>query len=156
PEGATLAGREGRFYTKNAAGQAVAALPLTAIAEAAAAAGRLPEPRRTLAVRFVVSFYNAAVAALLLAVFYTAARRLGLGAPAALAGALMLGFTTPLWVYAKSFMAEPLEGLGLLLTLAGAARAGVPAPGEPSRRPEGLAALGAFIAVSAKLSMLPL
>ena len=33
PEGATLAGRDGRFYSKNAAGQAVLALPLTALAE---------------------------------------------------------------------------------------------------------------------------
>jgi len=145
PEGATLAGRGVRLYTKNAAAQAIAALPLTALGEAAAAASGLAEPRRTLAVRFVVSFFNAAVTALLLGVFYAAARRLGARASPALAATLMLGFTTPLWVYSKSFMAEPLQALGLLLALAGAAGGAA-----------GLAALGAFLAVSAKLSMLPL
>src|SRR5207248_7676771 len=83
------------------------------------------------------------------------ARALGAGRVAALLATLMLGFATPVWVYAKSFMAEPLEALGLLLALIGASLAGAPrrrgAP-EPAR----VAALGAFVAVSAKLSMLPL
>ena len=145
PEGATLAGRGGWLYTKNAAAQAIAALPLTALGEAATAASGLPEPRRTLAVRFVVSFFNAAVTALLLGVFYAAARRLGARASPAFTATLMLGFTTPLWVYSKSFMAEPLQSLGLLLALTGAAGAAA----LPT-------AVGAFLAVSAKLSMLPL
>src|SRR5262245_58889823 len=38
PPGATLTGPDGRAYTKNAAGQAVAALPLVALADALAAA----------------------------------------------------------------------------------------------------------------------
>ena len=66
-----------------------------------------------------------------------------------LAATVLLGFTTPLWVYAKSFMAEPLQALGLLLALAGAAGARAGARDGPRR-------LGVLIAVSAKLSMLPL
>jgi len=150
PAGATLDGHDGRHYTKNAAAQAIAALPLTALAEGAAGAARLAEPRRTLAVRFGVSFFNALVTAALLGVFYATTRALGAGPGAGFLATLLLGFTTPLWVYAKSFMAEPLEALGLLLALAGAARAASDARGAR------LAGLGVFIAVAAKLSMLPI
>ena len=151
PVGATLDGRDGRHYTKNAAGQAVVALPLVAAAEVATARLPLTEPRRTLALRFAVSFFNAVVVALLLAVFYVTVRALGVAAEGALDATLMLGFTTPLWVYGKSFMAEPLQALGLLLALAGSTRAAL---GEA--RQTAWAGLGVLIAVSAKLSMLPL
>lgn len=150
PEGATVPGPGGRLYTKGAPEQALLALPLVATAEAAARVAGLDPARRTLAVRFVASFFNAIVTALLLGVFYASARGLSVGAGGAFAGTLLLGFTTPLWVYAKSFMAEPLQALGLLLALEGAARAGE-SPVAPRR-----AALGALLAISAKLSMLPL
>jgi hypothetical protein len=106
PEGATMPGRGGHAYTKNSAGQAVAALPLAALAAVVSRA--VPAARRELAERAVVSFFNAIVTAVLLGVFYSTARSLGVSGSAAMAGALLLGFTTPLWVYAKSFMAEPL------------------------------------------------
>jgi hypothetical protein len=122
--------------------------------EAAARAGRLDPARRDLAVRFLVSFFNAFVTAALLGVFYWGTRRLGVGTRAALAAALMLGFTTPLWVYSKSFMAEPLQALGLLLALLGASLAAGPA--RSRRTAEVLAGAGVLLAVSAKLSMLPL
>jgi len=161
PVGATLDGPGGRHYSKNTAGQAIAALPLVALGEAAASAARLSPGRHALAVRFVASFFNAIVAALLLACFYVVARRMRVSARVALVTALLLGFTTPLWVYAKSFMAEPLQALGLLLLLAGLAGvfdegpAAAPAP-APSARSQWAAFLGAFIAISAKLSMLPI
>ena len=151
PEGATLQGRHGRAYSKNAAAQAIAALPLVAVGDAAARGAGLPPARRELAARFVASFFNALVTAILLGVFHAAARALGAGSGAAFAATLMLGFATPLWVYSKSFMAEPLQALGLLLALTGSARA---AAGE--RRGTKLAALGVLLAVSAKLVMLPL
>jgi hypothetical protein len=151
PVGATLDGPDGRHYTKNAAGQAVIALPLVAVAEATAARLPMPEPRRVLAVRFVVSFFNALVAALLLASFYRTVRALGVRPRVALAASMMLGLTTPIWVYAKSFMAEPLQALGLLLALAGSTRA---AAGVG--RGAWWAGLGVALAVSVKLSMLPL
>jgi len=149
PEGATLQAHDGRFYTKNAAGQALLALPLVAAGEAAASISRLPERQHDLAVRAITSFFNAAVTAILLGVFYVVVRGLGVGVGAALAAALGLGFTTPVWVYAKSFMAEPLQALGLLLAVAGCAwaRAG---------RGAWLAGVGIALAVSTKLSMLPL
>jgi hypothetical protein len=158
PEGATVTRPDGSFRSKNTAGQAVLAMPFVAAGEAAAAVARFGPERRVLASRFVASFFNAFVAALLLAALYVLARRLGATAGAAFATAALLGFTTPLWVYSKSFMAEPLEALGLLLALANAALASAggeqPLPGERKRL--WFAALGAFLAVSAKASMLPL
>lgn len=154
PEGATLKGQGGRDYTKNAAAQAVLALPLVAAGETAARLAHLDEQRTRLAVRFLASFFNAFICALLLAACYAAARRLGASRRAALLTTLTLGFATPLWVYSKSFMAEPLEALGLLLALYGASMSGTPS--QRGMTPERVAALGAFIAISAKLSMLPL
>lgn len=151
PEGATLTGPHGRHYTKNAAGQAVLALPVIAAGEMAAQKIPLSPNRRVLAGRAITSFFNALITALLLGAFYRAARHLGVRARPALAATLMLGFTTPLWVYAKSFMAEPVQALGLLLALEGAARAG----GGESRA-SWIAALGVLLAVSVKLAMLPL
>ncbi|MBI5168815.1 MAG: hypothetical protein HZA61_04940 [Candidatus Eisenbacteria bacterium] len=158
PEGATLAGPDGRSYSKNTAGQAVLALPLVAVGEAAAKAAGFREARAVLASRFVASFLNAFVTAVLLGAFYAFARRLGVRTREALAATALLGFTTPLWVYAKSFMAEPLEALGLLLTLGNAALAGAGGPQKlrDENRRTWFAALGAFLAVSAKASMLPL
>ncbi len=161
PPGATLAGSDGRHHTKNAALQAVLALPLVAAGEAAVRAVPLAPARRELAVRFVTSFFNAFVIAILLGVFYVTARRLGIGSRVALGSTVLLGFTTPLWVYSKSFMAEPLQSLGLLLALAGCAGVGSDAR-NVARREDGVAwderaaALGVFLAVSVKLSMLPL
>lgn len=156
PEGATLQGPDGRFYSKNTAGQAVLALPLVALGDAAAHAAGFREPRAELAARFAASFFNALVASVLLAVLYHGLRRLRVSARAALAATVLCGFTTPLWVYAKSFMAEPLEALGLLCALLGAARAGAaPAPAD-QRAGERTAGIGAFLAVSAKLGVAPL
>ncbi|HTR97952.1 MAG TPA: hypothetical protein VMH61_08625 [Candidatus Acidoferrales bacterium] len=155
PPGATLDGPDGRHYTKNTAGQAVLALPLAALAELGARAAHLPSARTELGVRFIVSFFNGLVTAILLGVFYALARRLGAGPGAALGASALLGFTTPLWFYAKSFMSEPLEALGLLLALGNAALASAGGaqerPGE--RRAQRLAALGAFVAIAVKPSM---
>ncbi len=153
PEGATLEGPDGRHYTKNAAAQAVIALPWVAAVEAAVRAAPIDAPRRDLAERFGASFFNAMVTAILLAVFYTVTRRLDVGPRSAFGATLLLGLSTPLWVYAKSFMAEPLQALGLLLALAGCAGVGA---GRRDARPERMAGLGVWLAVSVKLSMLPL
>jgi hypothetical protein len=153
PEGATLEGPDGRHYTKNAAAQAVIALPWVAAVEGAVRAAPIAEHQRELAERFGISFFNAVVTAILLAVFYTVVRRMEVGPRSALAATVLLGASTPLWVYAKSFMAEPLQAIGLLLALAGCAGVGA---GRAYARPERMAGLGVFLAVSVKLSMLPL
>ena len=93
PEGATPPGPDGKFYSKNTAGQAVLALPLVAVGE-----GRPRRPRgfresKVLASRFVASFLNAIVTAVLLGAFYAFARRLGVRTREALAATAMLGFS---------------------------------------------------------------
>ena len=55
PEGATLGGPDGRFYSKNTAGQAVLALPLVSLGEPAAKAAGFREGRAVLASRLVAS-----------------------------------------------------------------------------------------------------
>jgi hypothetical protein len=156
PEGATLVGHDGRFYSKNTAGQAVLAFPFVVAGDVVARASGFRDARAEWASRFVVSFFNALVASLVLAYAYSALRAFRVGVRPAFATAVLLGFTTPFWVYAKSFMAEPLEALGLLLALTGAARAGAaPAPAD-ARSGEWHAALGALLAVSVKLGVLPL
>jgi hypothetical protein len=151
PEGATLQGPDGRQYTKNTAGQAVLALPLVVAAEAVTRAVPMSPQRRELAVRFAVSFFNAIVTAILLGVFYGTVRALGIAPHTALNVTLMLLFTTPLWPCAKTFSAEPLQALGLLLALSGSARAALGDPRGPLA-----AGLGVLLAISVKLAMLPL
>ena len=155
-EGATLQGPDGRYYSKNTAGQAVLALPLVVAGDIAAKAGGFNGERAQLAARFLASFFNSLVAALLLAALWSGLRSLRVSARAALAATVLVGFTTPLWIYAKSFMAEPVEALGLLLALTGAAQAGAAPAAADARRGGRLAALGAFLAISAKLGVTPL
>ena len=105
------------------------------------------------------------LAALVLAALYVV-RRAGWGCARARRTRprqLMLGFTTPLWVYAKSFMAEPLEvagpadGAGQRITdgRRGRPRTNFPRRASSPRRSAG--ARRVLLAVSRpRLSMLPL
>lgn len=156
PEGATTIGSGGRSVSKNHAGQAVLALPIVAAGEAAARLSGLPEAKQRLASRFVVAFFNAIVVAVLVGVLVTLALALGASSAAAAASAAALVFTTPLWIYAKSFMAEPMQALGLLLAVAGAALARESAgfPAAERRRAEWMSGIGVCLALSAKASML--
>ena len=157
PEGSTLRGPDGRHYTKNAAGQAVLALPVVALAEAgddrAAAGSGAARPGGALR-RLVL-------------------RRAGDGAAARapLRGGARAGrgdrrgarprrrcsaSPAPAWIYAKSFMAEPLQALGLLLALL-RRRCCRRRRSAAARSRFALAAgLGVLLAVSVKLAMLPL
>lgn len=157
PYGATLIGRDGKHYSKNHAGQAVLALPLVAVAEAATRLSGLPEARQRLLSRALTSGFNALLVAALAGMFVSLALRLGASRGAAVAAAVSMVFTSPLWVYAKSFMAEPLQAIGLLLAIAGAAlaRESTSLPAADRRAAERWSMLGVFLAVSAKASMLP-
>ena len=156
PEGATMRGPDGQTYSKNTWGEALLALPLVVAGDVAARAAGFQGERAQWAARFVASFFNAVIAALLLAALYATLRGLRVSARASLGATAALGFTTPLWIYAKSFMAEPLEALGLLLAISGAARAGAASGAADQRSGERIAAVGAFLAISAKLAVAPL
>src|SRR5439155_485384 len=82
-EGATLRGPDGRSYSKNTAGEAVLALPLVVAGDAAARAAGFRDERAELAARFVASFFNAVVAALIVAALALAFRELRVSARAA-------------------------------------------------------------------------
>src|SRR5262249_5899929 len=63
PEGATLRGPDGRFYSKNTAGEAILALPFVVVGDVAARAAGFRGERAEWAARFVASFFNAVVSA---------------------------------------------------------------------------------------------
>ena len=67
PEGSTMRGPDGRIYTKNTWGQALLALPLVATGVAVVHIGGFSGTRAELATRFIPSFFNGIVGALLLA-----------------------------------------------------------------------------------------
>ncbi|MBI4484264.1 MAG: hypothetical protein HY652_15425 [Acidobacteria bacterium] len=103
----------GNYYGKYGIGQSLAAVPFYGLGSAASQL--LPRYDRRWILRFFVSLTNTLVAAASVAVFFSLARALGCGPRAGLLLALVLGFATPLWVYAKTFLSQPLM-LCLLLS----------------------------------------
>jgi hypothetical protein len=156
PEGATMRGPDGKIYTKNTWGEALLALPLVVAGIAAAHLGGFSGARAELASRFVPSFFNGIVGAFLLAAAYSVMRSLRLSPRGSLAAAVMLGFTTPMWVSAKGFACEPVEALGMLLALGGGAMAGAATLPADRRRGGQWAAFGAFLAIFVKLGVAPM
>jgi hypothetical protein len=59
------------------------------------------------------------------------------------------------WVAAKSFAAEPVEALGLLLVVVGGAKAGAAPDPREQRQGEWWAGIGAFLALLVKVAMGP-
>ena len=72
-----------------------------------------PEPSSILPL--VVLLYNPVAAAALIALTFLLARRIGLKTPYAIAAALIAGFGSPIWIYAKTLSSIPLAAA---LTLA--------------------------------------
>ena len=155
PEGATIAGPDGRTYSKNTWGQALLAFPLVALGDLAGGAAGFSAERAELATRCVASFLNAIVTALMLAAAWLGMRALRVSPRASFAATLLLGFTTPLWVSAKSFAAEPVEALGILLAVVGGAQAGGAPDPRDQRLGEWWAGAGAFLAIFVKLAVAP-
>ncbi len=113
-------GPDGRLYPKAALGQALAAAPFYALGRVAAAA--FPEARRDLVTRAVTSLLNPFVCAALAAVLFLLFLAVGAAPRAAFFWAVATLLSTPLWVYGKSFLTEPLLALGLAAGLYGALR----------------------------------
>jgi len=113
-------GPDGRLYPKAALGQAIAAAPFYAAGRLAA----LPvaPARRELVTRAVTSLLNAFVGGALGALLFLLFLHVGASPRGALFWAAATCLTTPLWVYAKSFLTEPLLALGLVAGLYGALR----------------------------------
>ncbi len=112
PSGNGYPGRDGRLYAKAGLGQAVVAAPFLAAGDLAAAAGArgvaFLRGKQEFVVRAVTSSLNLVLGALGVAAFFLTAIAFGAGAKRALLVATAFAVGTPQWVYAKTFLTEPL------------------------------------------------
>jgi len=113
-------GPDGHLYPKAGIGQAIAAAPFYALGRAAAIP--FSGARKELVTRAVTSLLNAFVGGLLGAILFLLFLEVGTTPRAALFWACATCLATPIWVYAKSFLTEPLLALGLVAGLYGALR----------------------------------
>ncbi len=176
----TVEGRGGRHYSKLGVGQSVAGLPMyyagclvEALFPGAAAFSAYSEyvyiprgkqfvtaePQTLIRISkvdgarvFFTTLTNAFVVAGVCLLFFMLLRGFGVDARAGLAGALLLGFATPFWVYSRDLFGEPLFALSLLGVFHLLA--------EPGEAPAGrrLAAAGALssVGVLTRVSFAPL
>jgi hypothetical protein len=121
PEGAwglaTSTGRDGRQYAVTGPGQSFLAVPLYLLGKTAAPL--LPPGGRGYATRFAVALFNPLVTAATVAILYALAQRLGSRGGAALGLAAIYGLATTAWPHGRTFFAEPLTALLLLLAFYG-------------------------------------
>ena len=110
---ATTTGRDGQQYSVYGPVQSVLAIPLYVAGRVATPL--LPPDARGYILRFAVSLFGAFVTAATVALLYLLARRLRYGTGAALALALIYGLATGAWPHGRTFFAEPLTALFLLL-----------------------------------------
>jgi len=119
PDGAwgltTTTGRDGQQYSVYGPAQAVLAIPL--YVAGLAATPLLPPDARGYVLRFAASYFGAFVTAATVALLYLLTRRLRYGNGAALGLALIYGLATSAWPHGRTFFAEPLTALFLLLIL---------------------------------------
>ena len=113
-------GPDGRLYPKAALGQALCAAPFYALGRGVATL--FPPARRDLVTRAVTSLLNPFVSGALASVLFLLFLAVGASPRPAFFWALATLLTTPLWVYGKSFLTEPLLALGLAAGLLGALR----------------------------------
>jgi len=121
PEGAwglaTSTGQDGRQYAVTGPGQSFLAVPLYLLGMIGAPL--LPPGARGYATRFAVAMFNPLVTAATVALLYLLARRLGSRGGAALGLAAIYGLATTAWPHGRTFFAEPLTALLLLLAFYG-------------------------------------
>jgi hypothetical protein len=113
-------GPDGRLYPKAGIGQALAAAPFFALGKAAAIP--FSPAKKELVTRAVTSLLNAFASGLLGAILFLLFLEVGAAPRGALFWACATCLATPLWVYAKSFLTEPLLALGLTAGFYGALR----------------------------------
>jgi hypothetical protein len=107
---------EGALYAQYTPGQALAALPLYLLGKGLARS--FPAAQEGFITRFCVSLLNAFVTAATVALLYRLARLLRYGARPALALALIYAVASGAWPHGRTFFAEPLTALLLLLSFA--------------------------------------
>ncbi len=127
PYGNGYTGPDGKLYPKAGIGQAVLAAPFYIMGRAIFNASDFNETERGYVLRFftalLVPFASAIAVVLLLHICLC----LGYNVRSALALSFAFGLATPLWVYSKSFLTEPLTTatiLGAVLSLLAFKRSG--------------------------------
>ncbi len=106
----------GAIYAQYTPGQSLAALPLYLVGKLLARA--FPAAQEGYITRFCVSLLNAFVTAATAALLYRLARGLRYGGGAALALALIYAVASGAWPHGRTFFAEPLTALLLLVSFA--------------------------------------
>jgi len=107
---------DGALYAQYTPGQALAALPLYLLGKVLARP--FPAEQEGFITRFCVSLLNAFVTAATVALLYRLACILRYGGAAALALALIYAVASGAWPHGRTFFAEPLTALLLLLSFA--------------------------------------
>ena len=121
PEGNAEIGPDGRLYPKAGLGLAVASAPFYAAGRLAATA--VDPGLRTFVVKGVTSLWSPFAGALTALLLFWIFLELGLTPRESVVLTLVGAFGTPLWVYARLFLAESALALGLTLLLYGLVRA---------------------------------
>jgi 4-amino-4-deoxy-L-arabinose transferase-like glycosyltransferase len=106
-------GADGQHYSKYGPGQSLAAVPFLLVGQAVAAG--MPAHAAGLVVRLFVLLLPALVTAATALLLYAWVRRLGYGVRVALAVGVLYGLTSMAWPYSRTFFAEPLATLLLLV-----------------------------------------
>jgi hypothetical protein len=149
PYGNGYLGPDGKLYPKAGIGQAVLAAPFYMLARAVYNASGFSEVERGYVLRFVTATLEPFAAAVAVLLLLYVCFCLGYDVKTSLALSFAFGLTTPIWVYSKSFLTEPLTTaliLGSVLSLLTFKRSG-------RRRHLFLAGLCASMCVLTKYAM---
>jgi hypothetical protein len=119
PYGNGYVGPDGRLYPKAGIGQAILSVPFYVLARAVYHRSGFGELESGYLLRFVTSTIEPVAAAIAVVLLLHICLCLGYGVRTSVALSFALGLTTPLWVYSKSFLTEPLTTTLLLGTILG-------------------------------------
>ncbi|MCX5800925.1 MAG: hypothetical protein NTX17_06015 [Candidatus Eisenbacteria bacterium] len=149
PYGNGYVGLDGRLYPKAGIGQAILSVPFYILARAVYDRSGLGERESGYVLRFVTSMIDPVAAAIAVVLLLHICFCLGYGVRTSVALSFAFGLTTPLWIYSKDFLTEPLTTsllLGSILGLLAFKRSG-------RRRHLFLAGLCVAVAVLTKYAM---
>jgi hypothetical protein len=117
PDIGAIRANDGHYYSKYAPALAIAEVPFFVGLHALATALKLEDKTAAQLLRaWVPALLNIALTGATLVLIYAVVLKLGYSSAIALIVSLLTGFTSPIWVYAKTDFSEPLQSLLLLAT----------------------------------------
>ncbi|UCF78327.1 MAG: hypothetical protein JSW03_09515 [Candidatus Eiseniibacteriota bacterium] len=119
PYGNGYPGVDGRLYPKAGIGQAILAAPFYVVGRAVYNRAGFEESERGYVMRFATACLEPFAAAIAVVLLLHVCFCLGHGVKSSLALALAFGFSTPIWVYSKGFLTEPITTALLLGSVLG-------------------------------------